>query len=442
MTACPGKIRVAWCGASSQAGLSPRVWRSLRAVLLVYPLTSFTLGWCRAVLRPLRCLVWFVGPILVACDTPAAVQTVITDSAGVVIAVTDERDSRLAWQVHEALTLGGKEQGPQSFFVVSRATVAIGADGRIHVWDGMTHAVHAFDSAGRHLWSVGREGQGPGEITYGNSIAADEKNRVFVYDGGKGGLVVFGSEGELLPQVPFPASPIRARQPHFDVHARGFVFWRRERYQGSDQRRTELLWTDDADTAVLVFTDQPITRTARFPGCPLALGLPVLGAPLLNWHRAGQRVAVNHVPEYIIEVFDEGRRTLSIRRTIAPEPITEAEALRHYSSQTEPGPLAGMCRASAREMVKQLGFAPKHQILTGLAVAPDGSIWARRRDGTGGNLIDVFDPGGRYLGTLPPSTPFPIAFIDRDRFVFAVSDSLDVQRLVIARLARDRDVQL
>src|SRR5690606_40161747 len=57
-------------------------------------------------------------------------------------------------------------------------------------------------------------------------------------------------------------------------------------------------------------------------------------------------------------------------------------SLRHYSSQTEPGPLAGMCRASAREMVKQLGFAPKHQILTGLAVAPDGSIWARRRDGT------------------------------------------------------------
>ena len=53
--------------------------------------------------------------------------------------------------------------------------------------------------------------------------------------------------------------------------------------------------------------------------------------------------------------------------------------------------------------------------ISGLAAAPDGSIWVRRSQvtGEGEPSIDVYGPDGAYTGTLPPGSPFPVAFAGR-----------------------------
>lgn len=43
--------------------------------------------------------------------------------------------------------------------------------------------------------------------------------------------------------------------------------------------------------------------------------------------------------------------------------------------------------------------------------------------------IDVFDREGRYLGTLPAGSPFPIGFLPDGRIL--VADEFDVERLVL-----------
>lgn len=44
--------------------------------------------------------------------------------------------------------------------------------------------------------------------------------------------------------------------------------------------------------------------------------------------------------------------------------------------------------------------------------------------------IDVLDPEGRYLGTLPEGSPFPIAFLSPDTLITEETDELDVEYLV------------
>ncbi|MGH7468282.1 MAG: 6-bladed beta-propeller [Longimicrobiales bacterium] len=360
------------------------------------------------------------------------------DSAGTRIAVTDARDVALPWTVERARHLGVEDAGPESFYRVSRATVAVHARGSLYVWDPFAHVLHAFDADFQPRWTAGREGAGPGEVRYSNSISVDELERIHVYDGAKQALVVFDKTGRVLPQIDFPSGPIRAREPHFAAVHDGFVYWHRDRFAGGDQRAVQLLWATSADTVVLHSSQPVLSRTAQFAGCPVRVGLPVLNAARLNWHAVGQRVAINVVPQYVIEVFDSRTRTQIVRRTISPVEMTEQEATAAYLERGRGGPMT--CNADAREMMRQVGFEKATQVLADLAVTPQGEIWALRsaRNQARGP-IDVFDVNGRYLGTLPPGVPFPIAFLSETRFVAAETDELDVERIVVWDIKRESD---
>jgi hypothetical protein len=51
-------------------------------------------------------------------------------------------------------------------------------------------------------------------------------------------------------------------------------------------------------------------------------------------------------------------------------------------------------------------------------------------------VIDIFDASGAYQGTLPGGTPFPLVFLDEDRFGGAEKDATDLVRLVVFRVRR------
>jgi hypothetical protein len=266
------------------------------------------------------------------------------------------------------------------------------------------------------------------------------EGRVYAYDGGKNALVVFGPAGEVLPQVASPSSPILAGLPHFAATLDGFVVWDLDRTSRTEERQElRLLLIAGTDTTVLIAERPVMSRTVRDPVCEVGIRLQVQGAPRQNWHSHGHRVVVNMNAPYAIEVFDSGTRVMSIRRHLEPERITEAMALDAYEERLPLGPLAGNCGTTARTLVEQLGYAEFRQIVVSVAVRPDGGIWARRgangREGEGAlQMIDVFDPEGTYVGSLAETFPFPMAFLDNDRFIFAATDSVDVQRLVVGEI--------
>jgi hypothetical protein len=52
--------------------------------------------------------------------------------------------------------------------------------------------------------------------------------------------------------------------------------------------------------------------------------------------------------------------------------------------------------------------------------------------------VDVFDTTGAYVGTVPPDFPLPLHVTVAGHLLLSERDDLDVERLVVARIERER----
>ena len=76
-------------------------------------------------------------------------------------------------------------------------------DGCLYVTDGYGNArVHAFSSAGDHLFSWGAPGSGPGQFNLPHGIDVDSRGRVFVADRENSRIQLFDAEGRFLEEWP------------------------------------------------------------------------------------------------------------------------------------------------------------------------------------------------------------------------------------------------
>jgi DNA-binding beta-propeller fold protein YncE len=87
--------------------------------------------------------------------------------------------------------------------------IAVSADGRAYVVDGVNHRVVVFDREGDRLSSFGQAGRGALLSPLG--IALGSSGRVYVADSGNHRVVIFDSEGTYLDQIQVPAPPGRSR---------------------------------------------------------------------------------------------------------------------------------------------------------------------------------------------------------------------------------------
>ena len=96
----------------------------------------------------------------------------------------------------------------------------------------------------------------------------------------------------------------------------------------------------------------------------------------------------------------------------------------------------GGCTIPADEVVAQRGFADVVPAVRQLAGTPDGGVWVQRGYGKEGRVIDVFDPSGAYVGTLPAGTPWPAAFVDGETILVTTEDDLGRELVEVRRIAR------
>jgi hypothetical protein len=359
------------------------------------------------------------------------------DSAGVQIVVAPTRDAVLAWSLEPVRVLGGDLAGPTTFNALRPDQVGADTDGNIYVLDAADRRIVSFDSLGDFRWAAGREGGGPGEFRSPNSLTVAGGGVILVHDVGKGALIRYASDGRYLGEEPFGYQVIRWGQAVVQSVGDALGIVARSPYDGEDERELSLLLVTASDTSTLLTRRTTLSRTASYPACGMTLTLPVLFAPGVHWSAAGNNLAIALDAEYVVNVFGPAG-TLSVRRERAPLAVTESHARAVLTERAIGGPVAP-CRASPDEVLRNHGYATHVQIVTGVALAPDGTLWvARRVEGRGDDVaIDVFDLHGDYTGTLPPGTPLPVAFPSRGHAVYALRDELDVERLVIARLRRE-----
>jgi hypothetical protein len=357
------------------------------------------------------------------------------DSAGTTIVANDGTDRLLAWSLRPLYTLGGQDDGPESFYEVNAGLVAVDDENNVTVLDPMAARLHQFAPDGSHRWSFGDRGSGPGEFEYPVRVGASPAGDLAVFDARRNTVLAVDPSGHFRGE--HRASPFTIRVvPAAD----GAIT---EQWQYRDDGRLALLrWVGRGDTVTIARAAPVRTSTARFEGCgpgPATVG-PIMLAPEFVWYARDSVVAVTAAARYEVDFYDvRGQLRRSVRRLLPARAATVADAER-WAGQNPIVYTRGSteCRIPAREMVEKIGFADSLPAVSALLLTPDGGLWVRRWSVTGRDgLIDVFDSAGSYVGTLPATFPFPLHLRTDGRLLYAERDELDVERLVVSEIVRD-----
>ena len=366
---------------------------------------------------------------LAACADAPSEQTIVSDSAGIRVVSNPAPDTPLAWTFTPTLTLGGDEDGPESFFSVNERTVGVDSAGLIYVLDTDEHRLLVFAGDGSHLRTLGREGEGPGEIAWPIRLSVKPDGTALIDDIGRGRVHGFDAEGTPL-------------DTHEELVPNNRRIWGGEGYYSAistiedDHMLYRFLRVVGADTTELARLTSPATGVVELESCGMALsGMSPLFSPNIVWDAWSDRAVAREGTAYQVDVFDEGIRVARYRRSIEPVEANRDLAKRELGEGMRMMSSAGVRECAWDEVVEKRGFAELVPAIRTLRVGPDGRIWVSR----GGprsepTPTDVLAADGSYIGTLPADVPFPIGFLPDGRLLATERDELEVERLVVYRI--------
>ena len=338
--------------------------------------------------------------------------------------VDESEDLRPAWV--EELRIGSVERpGPTTFGSI--ADIEIDASGRIYVLDGDAAEIRLFGSDGRHIRTVGGEGEGPGEFRSPSELFWSPEGDLWVADPVNVRFSVYSPELELLDTRVWQASVISS------IWRGGF---------GSDGRIREL-----GGRALAILGDDlaPI-RSVRFPTLDvptfslvaetqegMAVGIsrrvPFMPSILVTMDSRGDPWFASSDEYAIFGLNTDGDTVRIVRRDgVEPLPVTPRDI---EIAEEELAPLG------ARGAEIDLSLLPEVKpLLRSFTVADDGSLWVRvvTEADVEGHRYDLFDASGRFRGRL--DTPYPLSRLKiRGERIHAVAfDAFDVPHVVRARI--------
>ena len=374
---------------------------------------------------------------LSACTRPAdttAPAAERTDSAGVQLITNRGPDRPLAMTFTPRLTLGGKDEGPESFFRLGRGSVAIDRQGNIHVLDFEAKTVPIFDSTGKFLRTLGRPGDGPGELQFPSGVRVTSDGIVTVFDFSKDGVLRWGPDGTVLP-----STRITTKSPPQDIAftSEGTLSSWTSFGEETKVERSVLQLERGGSAEELAALNRPQPNILEFKGCGIMMRLPPLFSPEIAWSTNGSRIAwVDSIP-YEIAVRDPGGRHARVRRDVTPRETSLELARREVGDSMRVRASTIRCAVGPEEVASSRGFAPVMPTIRSVVVAPDGALWVQRMaPRLDPAMIDVFTATGDYRGTLPAGSPMPLAFFPNgDIAAMQKEKESDVERLVVYRLS-------
>ncbi len=306
----------------------------------------------------------------------------------------------------EEVTIG-VESGAEEY-MFGRIGDIYANDQAIFVVDRDVPAVRMYDAAGEYVRDIGRSGQGPGEYTRPIQVAAASDGRVFVVDNRTRRINVFDAAGAPIGAYPLEGRVVCCNQP--------LVI--------DDQNVPWLAYQalDPSDPGSLIFTiralgPQGIVATRQIPSVdfePQSVSLngrdfavPFAAFSIWNFTRSG--VVVGTSDSYRFEIHRADARIIVERKGWSRVPVAPAEA------------------AYMRSVWIQQGMAPpgwdgaqipEHKAaFLAFQGSTSGDLWVLR-PGPGirdlacnepdsgvscwkdSFLVDAFDPGGRFLGSV------------------------------------------
>ena len=119
--------------------------------------------------------------------------TALAIGASVLVTVQAQE---LSFTLHEQLIIGDDEEAPSEYLFYYPQIVRTDSQGNIYVKDAKSADVRVFDANGRYVTTVGKRGEGPGELREVFGMHVDGNDRLIVADRMNRRLTIFTDMGK------------------------------------------------------------------------------------------------------------------------------------------------------------------------------------------------------------------------------------------------------
>ncbi|MGQ9672897.1 MAG: 6-bladed beta-propeller [Candidatus Aminicenantales bacterium] len=326
---------------------------------------------------------------LIAVAFPAARAQKIRMVNGVEVVTNGKKPSPqpgqpAAWQLVEELTLGLSENPDEAFSEAS--TFIVDKGGNILVLDSKEKKIKVFDSVGKFLRTIGKPGQGPGEIEMPAGIQMTAGGELMVEDAITKRLSFFKPSGEFVTFLSFAD---KMGLVNIALDSRGNFLGREIGFSG--EKMFFEIKKYDAQLKPL-FTVDRIEFPVPLPGSGTKINLMSLSS-VYQFDGVGNIFYGRNVA-YEIKVFSpEGKHVRSIQKDYDRVKITQAdidEILERAGSMSIPG-------VNVKEMFEFPDYFPPFQFFV---LDEEGRMLVRTfKKGKVKNEyeVDVFDVKGRFV---------------------------------------------
>ena len=340
------------------------------------------------------------------------------------------------WRVdpEPVFRLGGAEADPAHRFH-QILDVALLAGGALIVVDGGSAEVRHYDAGGRHLWSIGGRGEGPGEFRSPRYLGRRADGAFLIWDRSLLRLsVIEHGEVTLAERRTAPDGSVFIAEGLFDDGA-----WL-VAYPRSASLEEGAAWTDTIRLGRYDPVSEEDAPLATVPGTQWVwtgryqLPVPFSARPL----RAivGRRLAVASGSAAEVSVHDlDGSPVARYRIAREAEPVTDADVAQVIESLVDIGQGPAEVWRRWHDRMEVPAYEPAFDRLL---ADGDGNLWARRfmvdpltREPPS---WDVFDREGHYLGAVSTPGGTIVTTIRDGRVAGVFRDELGVEHVGVHRL--------
>jgi hypothetical protein len=279
-------------------------------------------------------------------------------------------------KLEEDLSIG-KAAGGSEYSFVRAWYIAVDDAGAIYVMDQGESCVKAYDEKGKYLRSIGRKGEGPGELQHPNSIHLIDGRRL-VFEDFIRSLITFSTDGPFISSLSTAKlMPLNILvTPNNEIVAYMNVV-------SSDRKGKE----------IRVYDGQLQLLKTLFFIPDEALDPQIIRPFAADFHWAliqGDRLAISRHETYEIEILDlKGASNAIFKRDHDRVKIIRAEA-DEMTARVKKG--------------RKVDIPEYYPAIQGISADDEGHIYVKTFEITtdGASFLhDIFDREGRYLAKVP-----------------------------------------
>lgn len=373
-----------------------------------------------------------------------------TDSAGIQIVTSDPSNSAAACTLSEEpmLTIGEEGDDENLWFSQVGGTGLL-SDGSIAVIDGASSELRLFAEDGRHLWSAGGSGEGPGEFTRAWYLWVLPGDTMWVGNLRPWRYNVFTEKGEFVRAV-------ERVTPYGDPTGGGGVLdngvsingtWGFSFVQNFTTPDTLILEAHSPDGQLISTVARVPNRVQGTTSKSEALGINLVLNPLFSAQAmadAGRNtIAIGQSRDPEVRLLDEEFRLRRIVRWSEPgREVTSADVNAYRDSYVESRGGRDSERWGAGDEVQIDPDRPVAEVFpafSSIAVARDGRLWVfpYRKPGQNPREWMAFETDGTFFCHLARTHPnFTPHEFGADYALGVEADELGVQTVAMYRLSR------